>query len=100
MTHNFSSNRPNTIKFVFYVSKLIEMDTLFAHFQKFQSSRQNSIFLLDAVLSITGSYQSILVISNSKYRTTQEHLELKLEENRSKIATMRVPQRKNAKWPP
>ena len=99
-TQNFSSNRLNIIKFVFYGSELVEINTLLARFQNFQFSRQNFDFLLNAVLSITGSYQSILLIFNSKHRNTTRKLVSKFEENRTKIATVRVPQRKNAKWPP
>ena len=99
-TQNFSSNRLNIIKFVIYGSELVEINTLLARFRKFQFSRQKLDFLLNAVLSTTGSYQPILLIFNSKHRHTPKKLVSKFEENRTKIATVRVPQRKNAKWPP
>ena len=69
-TQNFSSNRLNNIKFVIYGSELVEIDTLLARFRKFQFSRQKFDFLLNAVLSITGSYQPILPIFNSQHRHT------------------------------
>ena len=98
-TQNFSSNRLNIIKFVIYGSELVEINTLLARFRKFQFSRQKLDFLLNAVLSTTGSYQPILLIFNSKHRHTPKKLVSKFEENRTKIATMRVPQRVSAKWP-
>ena len=100
LTQKVSSNRQNTIKFVIYGSELVEIDTLLARFQKFLFSRQKFEFLLNAVFSITKSYQSILLIFNSKHRHTPKKLVSKFEENRIKIATVRVPQRKNTKWPP
>ena len=99
-TQNFSFNRLNIIKFVIYGSELVEINTLLARFRKFQFSRQKLDFLLNAVLSTTGSYQPILLIFNSKHWHTPKKLEFKFEENRTKIATVRVPQRKNTKWPP
>merc|ERR1712240_855394 len=66
-TQNFSSNRLNIIKFVIYGSELVEIDTLLARFRKFKFSRKNSIFLLNAIISITKSYPSILLIFNSKH---------------------------------
>ena len=96
-TQNFSSNRLNIIKFVFYGSELVEINTLLARFRKFQFSRQKLDFLLNAVLSTTGSYQPILLIFNSKHRHELEKLVSKFEKNRIKIATVRVPQRKVSK---
>ena len=99
-TQNFSFNRLNIIKFVIYGSELVEINTLLARFRKFQFSRQKLDFLLNAVLSTTGSYRPILLIFKNKHRHTTKKLVSKFEENRTKIATVRVPQRKNAKWPP
>ena len=48
----------------------------------------------------TGSYWPILLIFNSKHWKTTKFLVYKFEENRTKITAMRVPHRKNAKWPP
>ena len=47
----------------------------------------------------TGSYWSILLIFNTKQCKSYVLLVLKFEENRTKIATVRVPQRVSAKWP-
>ena len=93
VTQNLSSNRLNIIEFVIYGSELAEIDTLLAELRKFQFSRQNFDFLFNAVLSITGSYQTILLIFNTKHWHALEKLVSKFEENRTKIATMKVPQR-------
>ena len=45
----------------------------------------------------TGSYQPILLIFNSKHRKTTNFLVYNFEENRSKIATVRVPHLKTYK---
>ena len=97
MTQKFSFNWLNSIKYLFYGSELVGIDTLFALFQKFLLSRQNFEFSVNAVLHITGSNQPILLILNSKHRTTLEHIVFKFEENRTKIATLRVPHRKKYK---
>ena len=47
----------------------------------------------------TRSYQPILLIFNTKQCKSYVLLVLKFEENRTKIATVRVPQRVSAKWP-
>ena len=99
-TQNFSSNRLNIIKFVIYGSELVEIDFLLTRFQKFQFSRQKFDFLLNAVLSNTEKYQLILLIFNSNHRHTPEYIVSKFEEIWTKIATLRVPQGKNTKWPP
>ena len=53
-----------------------------------------------AVLNKTGSYWPILLIFNSKHGTPLGYIVSKFEQNRTKIATVRVPPEKNAKWPP
>ena len=94
----YLSNRKIIIKFVIRGSELVEIDILLAQVQKF--------LLLAAVLiffrkrHIGGSYQPISLILNSKQLKTTFYLLLNFKENRTKIATVRVPQRKNAKWPP
>ena len=55
------------------------------------------IFFENAVRHIAGSYRLISLILNSKQRKTTFYLPTNFEENRSKIATVRVPQRKSAK---
>ena len=97
LTNYFSLNGLNTIKFNCYGSELIEINTLLAQFRKCKFSYQNVDFLLNAVCSITGSYQLILLIFISKHWTTPDYFLFKFEQNWSKIATVRVPQRKNAK---
>ena len=100
LTQNVSSNRLNTIKFVIYRSELVEIDILLARFRKCQFLHQNVDFLLNAVCSITRSYQLILLIFISKHWTTPDYFVFRFKQNWFKIATERVPQRKNAKWPP
>ena len=55
------------------------------------------IFFENAVLYISGSYRPILLIFNSKHWKTTLYLVLNFEENRSKIATVRVPEWKTYK---
>ena len=56
--------------------------------------------IVRAVLNKTGSYRPILLIFNSKHGTPLGYIVSKFEQNRTKIATVRVPPEKNAKWPP
>ena len=58
------------------------------------------IVKVKVVISITKSYQPILLIFNNIHRYTPEYLESKFGENLTKNATVRVPQRKKFKWPP
>ena len=55
------------------------------------------IFFENAVRHIGGSYQPISLILNSKQRKTTFYLLTNFEENRIKIATVRVPHRKASK---
>jgi len=79
-------------------SELVEIDTLLARFQK--NIFGGHFFFENAVLYISGSYRPIFFIFNSKQRKTILYLVLNFEENRSKIATVRVPEWKSTKWPP
>ena len=45
------------------------------------------------------TYQPILLIFNSKQIKSTFYLVSKFEDNQSKITTVRVPERKSAKWP-
>ena len=78
-------------------SELVEIDTLLARFQKFYFWRPFWFFFENAVLYISGSYRPILLIFNSKHWKTTLYLVLNFEENRSKIATVRVPEWKTYK---
>ena len=75
--------------------------TLCLHdFKHFNLSAKVLNFLLNAVCSTTKCYQPILLIFDSKHWHTPEYLAFKFGENRSKIASVRVLQCKNAKWTP
>ena len=56
--------------------------------------------IVRAVPNKTGSYQPISLIFNSKHGVSLGYIVSKFEANRTKIATMRVPHTKSAKWPP
>ena len=94
------SNRQNIIKFVIYGSELVEIDTLLVqferHFKKDVFWRPFCLFYENAVSHNFQSYQLILLIFNSKQGTDLNFIVLKFEENRSKFATVRVPQPKAA----
>ena len=100
LTGNDAPNRLNIIIFVISRSISVEIDTSLALFQKFYFWRPFWFFFENAVGHIGGSYQPILLILNSKQWKTTFYLVLNFEENRTKIATVRVPKRKSAKWPP
>merc|ERR1712105_261745 len=90
------SNRQNIIKFVIYGSELVEIDTLLVQNQKFCFWRPFCHFFRNAVSHNFQSYQPILLILNSKHGTDLNLNVLKFEENRNKIATVRVPEPKTA----
>ena len=58
---------------------------------------KEAIFRKGSPLFSTGSYQPILLIFNSKHWKTPKFLVYNFEENRSKIATVRVPHSKTYK---
>ena len=95
-----TSNRQNNSKFVLCRSELVYVDTLLVRIRKFYFWRPFWIFFKNAVRYCVKTYRPILLIFNSKLWKTTVYLVFKFEENRSKIATVRVPERKNAKWPP
>ena len=97
LTGNDAPNRLNIIIFVISRSISVEIDTSLALFQKFCFWRPFWIFFENAVRHIGGSYQPILLILNSKQWKTTFYLPCNFEENRTKIATVRVPQRKTYK---
>merc|ERR1712105_420384 len=90
------SNRQNIIKFVIYGSELVEIDTLLVQNQKFCFWRPFCHFFENAVSHNFQSYQSTLLIFKSKHGTKFYFNVVKLEENRSKIATVIVPEPKTA----
>ena len=97
MTGNDATNRLNIIIFVISRSISVEIDTSLALFQKKKFLAAILIFFENAVRHIGGSYQPISLILNSKQRKTTFYLLTNFEENRSKIATVRVPHRKASK---
>ena len=99
LTGNDASNRLNIIIFVISRSISVEIDTSLALFKK-KIGGHFDFFFENAVGHIGESYQPILLILNSKQWKTTFYLVLNFEENRTKIATVRVPKRKSAKWPP
>ena len=97
LTENDTSNRLNIIIFVISRSISVEKDTSLALFKKTNFGGHFDFFFLNAVGHIGGSYQPISLILNSKQWKTTFYLLTNFEENQSKIATVRVPQRKSAK---
>ena len=75
----------------------VDIDNSLALFQKFCFWRPFWLFFKNAVGHIGRSYQPISLILNSKQRKTTFYLLTNFEENQSKIATVRVPQRKASK---
>ena len=90
LTGNVASSRLNNIIFVISKSILVEIDTSFIFGGHFD-------FFLNAVRHIGKSYLSISLILKSKQWKTTFCLILNFKDNRSKIATLRVPQRKTNK---
>ena len=62
--------------------------------------RRKTQKIVRAVLNKTGSYRPILLIFDSKHGTLLGYIVSKFEQNWKKIATVRVPPEKSAKWPP
>ena len=81
-------------------SELVYMDTSLVLIWKNSFWRPFWIFFENAVRYNVETYQPILLIFNSKLWNTTVYLVFKFEENRSKIATVRVPRRNSSKWPP
>ena len=67
---------------------------------KISISRKNVNFLVERGSLNQQKLIRILLIFNSKHQHILEYLVSKFEENPTKIATVRVPQGINAKWPP